>query len=159
MLAVLGLIVLAVAVAAIRHPDGRSANAGVITQRSPTATAPATTTPTRTVTDSVSPVTTSARPAPGKLPLVVLNNTTVHGLAQQARQTFETGGWAVTGTGNLTNDIASTCAYYDPNVSGAHAAALALQQQFPAIKRVQPKFAELPAGPIVVVLTPDYTTG
>ena len=94
-----------------------------------------------------------------RLPLVVLNNTTIQGLAEQARATFQAGGWTVTATGNLTNDILSTCAYYDPAVSGAQAAATALQAQFPAIKRVQPKFPELPAGPIVVVLTPDYTSG
>ena len=39
------------------------------------------------------------------------------------------------------------------------AAAQALQPQFPAIKRSKPKFAELPAGPVVVVLTPDYSAG
>ena len=31
--------------------------------------------------------------------------------------------------------------------------------QFPTIKRVREKFAELPAGPLVVVLTPDYSAG
>jgi hypothetical protein len=62
-------------------------------------------------------------------------------------------------SGNLTNDIISTCAYYDPDVSGAKAAAQALRTQFPVIQRVQPKFAELPSGPVVVVLTPDYLSG
>lgn len=95
----------------------------------------------------------------GRLPLVVLNDTTVTGLAQQAQQTFQAGGWTVSSVGNLTNDIISTCAYYDPTVTGAEAAATALRAQFPAIKRVQPKFAGLPAGPVVVVLTPDYTSG
>ena len=93
------------------------------------------------------------------VPLVVLNNTTIRGLAAQAADTFKAGGWTVTSTGNLTNDIVSTCAYYDPANYAAKAAALALQAQFPAIKRTEPKFAELPAGPIVVVLTPDYSTG
>jgi hypothetical protein len=63
----------------------------------------------------------------------------------------------VSSFGNYQNDILSTCAYYDPGVPGAQQAAQALQQQYPTIKRVQPKFAELPAGPIVVVLTPDYS--
>ena len=60
-----------------------------------------------------------------------------------------------------TNDILSTCAYYDPSVVGAQAAATALQAQFPAIKRVEPQFAELAAynSPIVVILTPDYPGG
>jgi len=90
------------------------------------------------------------------VPLVVLNNTTTSGLAQQAAQRFEDGGWTVTSYGNYQNDILSTCAYYDPNVAGAQAAAEALQRQYPTIKRVKEKFDGLPAGPIVVVLTPDY---
>ena len=39
----------------------------------------------------------------------------------------------------------------------AQAAAEALMQQFPAIKRTKEKFGALPAGPVVVVLTADYT--
>ena len=48
---------------------------------------------------------------------------------------------------NYQNDIVSTCAYYDPNVAGAKAAAQALQQQFPTIKRVVPKFAAAAGRP------------
>jgi hypothetical protein len=91
------------------------------------------------------------------MPLVVLNNTDQNGLAETAKAQFEAGGWTVSSTGNLVNDIISTCAYYDPNTSGAQAAATALMQQFPSIKRTAPKFAELPAGPVVVVLTTDYS--
>ncbi|WP_460605052.1 LytR C-terminal domain-containing protein [Jatrophihabitans fulvus] len=94
-----------------------------------------------------------------KLPLVVLNNTQQTGLASQAAQQFRGGGWTVTDTGNLVNDILSTCAYYDPSVDGSKAAAERLQQQFPAIQRVAERFPELPAGPIVVVLTSDYQPG
>jgi hypothetical protein len=93
-----------------------------------------------------------------QVPLVVLNNTTIHGLAAQAQQRFEAGGWTVTKTDNYQNEILSTCAYYDPSSAGAQAAATALQQQFPAIRRVKPKFDGLPAGPVVVVLTPDYSS-
>ncbi len=92
-----------------------------------------------------------------KLPLVVLNNTTVPGLAATARGRFEAGGWTVTNIGNLRGTILSTCAYYDPSQPTSRAVAVALQSQFPAIKRVAPKFADLPAGPIVVVLTSDYS--
>ncbi len=94
-----------------------------------------------------------------RLPLVVLNNTTTSGLATQAADSFRSGGWTVTDIGNLSNTIISTCAYYDPDVDGAEAAAKALRKQFPSIKRVTSKFPELPAGPIVVVLTPDYNGG
>jgi hypothetical protein len=86
-----------------------------------------------------------------------LNNTTVTGLAAAARTRFEAGGWTVTGIGNLTGNIASTCAYYDAAQPTGRAVALLLQAQFPAIKRVAPKFAELPPGPIVVLLTSDYS--
>ena len=95
----------------------------------------------------------------GALPLIVLNNTTISGLAQQAAQRFESGGWTVTRYGNLQNNILSTVAYYDPSVPTAKATALALQRQYPTIKRVVPKFPELPSGPIIVVLTPDYSPG
>jgi LytR cell envelope-related transcriptional attenuator len=90
---------------------------------------------------------------------VVLNNTTVNGLATQAATAFRAGGWTVTSIGNLSDDIISTCAYYDPSAAGAQAAAQALRTQFPAVKRAVPKFGGLPAGPIVVVLTSDYASG
>ena len=93
------------------------------------------------------------------MPLVVLNNTTTPGLAGVAAQRFKAGGWTVSDTGNLTNDIASTCAYFEAGNTQAEAAAKALQAQFPAIKRVREKFPDCPAGPVVVVLTPDYSAG
>ncbi|MEP7019877.1 MAG: LytR C-terminal domain-containing protein [Pseudonocardiales bacterium] len=153
-LATLGVGVLVIALIALRSPNGRGPVAKVAaTTKATTSTSPASSKSTS------KPATTTAQttPASGKLPLVVLNNTQTAGLAGQAKDRFETGGWTVTGTGTLSNDIASTCAYYDPASPGAQAAARALQTQFPAIKRVMPKFAELPAGPIVVVLTSDYS--
>jgi len=88
----------------------------------------------------------------------VLNNTTTTGLAQEASKRFERGGWTVTKYDNYQNDIISTCAYYDPDVSGARAAAQALREQYPTIKRVEPQFSELSSwnSPVVVILTPDY---
>jgi LytR cell envelope-related transcriptional attenuator len=94
----------------------------------------------------------SVRPVP-KQPLIVLNNTTISGLAKSARARLQRGGWAVSAVGNLRNTIVSSCAYYDPANPNARAAAQALVTQFPAIKRVKERFAELPRGPIVVVLT------
>jgi hypothetical protein len=90
--------------------------------------------------------------------LVVLNNTTTTHLAVDAADLFEGAGWTVSYTGNYTNNIVSTCAYYDPSVPGAEDAAKLLQQEFPAIVRVKPKFSGLRAGPIVVVLTSDFKT-
>ena len=88
---------------------------------------------------------------------MVLNNTTRTGLADTAAGRFRSGGWTVSSTGNLINDIISTCAYYDTSVPSYKTAAAALMAQFPAIKRIAPKFTGLPAGPIVVVLTADYS--
>jgi hypothetical protein len=173
LIAVLGIAVLVIAVFALRHPHNKATAAGTATT---TQTVPA---PSSTLnsgeTSGGSAGGTSTPPSssssgssgsPVPLPLkkaitlIVLNNTSHTGLAQQASLSFEHGGWQVTSfADNYHNDIASTAAYYDPSIARAHAAALALQKQFPAIKRVVPKFTGLPAGPVVVVLDPDYTAG
>jgi uncharacterized protein YejL (UPF0352 family) len=156
-------------VIALHSPNGHGTHAAVgatsaASTPTPAPSSSATPTPKPTPTK---PSTSTHRPAPhtsssstapaAKLPLVVLNNTTTTGLAQVARTRFEAGGWTVTSIGNLVNNIISTCAYYDPAQAGALAAARALQAQFPTITRVEPKFAQLPPGPIVVVLTSDYS--
>ena len=171
-LAVVGVVVLIVAVVALRDPRsdgpqnagrsvGVSATAGTPSSARTTPKASPTPTPTRTGTTSAPPVnlgssSSSAEAAAKSVPLVVLNNTTVAGLARTAATRFENGGWTVTSSGNLSNNIISTCAYYDPSSTGAKAAAEALMAQYPTIKRVAPKFDGLPSGPVVVVLTPDY---
>jgi hypothetical protein len=92
------------------------------------------------------------------IPLVVLNDTSTTHLAADAADLFKQAGWKVTSAEDYRNNIASTCAYYDPNVAGAQAAAELLKSEFPAIVRVKPKFVGLVAGPIVVVLTSDFKT-
>ena len=171
---VLGILLFIVVIAALHHPKGRQAQpvTSIPTNSSddtavPSASRTATKSPTATTTKP-SPTATSTSPAPstsapttsastnGKLPLVVLNNTSST-TATTAAGRFTAGGWTVTSTSTFSGDILSTAAYYDPDVSGAQAAALALQKQFPAIQRVKEKFDGLPAGPIVVVLTSDYS--
>lgn len=158
----LGLAVLLIAIVALREPKGhvaangtpssvgKQSTTGTSAHRSSTPAKRSGSTPPRRG-DAQSSV------AAKSFPLIVLNNTTVQGLAKRAAKLFETGGWTVTRYDNYQNDILSTCAYFDPSVRGAKAAAEALQQQFPTIRRVKPRFAELPSGPIVVVLTPDYS--
>ena len=162
--AVLGVAVLVVAIIALRHPQGHTARAGAptasptrntVTAR-PSSSSAAPSTPAPSTPSSPSTSASPSVPAGGKVPLIVLNQTSTIGLAAKAGATFQAGGWTVSSVGSLRNDVISTTAYYDPTVAGAQAAAEALQVQFPAIKRVLPKFAELPAGPIVVVLTSDY---
>jgi hypothetical protein len=159
-LAVLGLVVAVVAVVALRHPNGRQARPVALRTTSTTtitATAPTPTPSTSPSASATSTVSTSTSASAHSVPLVVLNSTSIQGLADTASQRFESAGWTVTWSGNLTNDILSTCAYYDPSDPANEAAAQQLQQQFPEIKRVKERFAELPPGPIIVVLTTDYS--
>ncbi|MGH3494614.1 MAG: LytR C-terminal domain-containing protein [Sciscionella sp.] len=170
-LALLGVLVLVVAIVALRDPKGHSPNAGSTVpgtsgthSTSGKHSAPGTrtpsggrTTPSTRSTPKTAPGTDSA--SARKLPLVVLNNTTTTGLAEGAAERFRAGGWTVTKYANYQNNIISTCAYYDPDVTGAQASAEALRAQFPTIKRVLPQFSELSSygSPIVVILTPDYS--
>lgn len=169
-LAMLGVAVLVVAVIAISEPKDatkntaadRSSGAGTATRVAPSSNASSKAPPKSTprsggTSGSRGGDDTSSSSAAKDVPLVVLNNTTVSGLAKTAADRFRNGGWTVNDTGNLQNDILSTCAYYDPSDAAAEKAARALRRQFPTIKRVQPKFPELPNGPLVVVLTPDYS--
>jgi hypothetical protein len=162
----LGVAVLVVAIIALREPNGHVAakvGSSSVGKRTSSSPRPSPTpskhsrsaAPRRGDTKSTS----SAGASVKDVPLVVLNNTTVTGLAQRAAQRFEQGGWKVTSYSNYQNDIVSTCAYYDPADAGAKAAAEALQAQYPTIKRVKERFAELPQAPVVVVLTPDYSEG
>ena len=158
-----GIVVLGVAILAVREPKGHVPAAQSQTGSASSVAKQSATSPSKHASSS----SRASAPDPNShassavkgVPLVVLNNTTIHGLATQATHRFEAGGWTVTRSGNLTNDILSTCAYYEPSDAAAEAAAKALRAQFPTIKRVEPKFAELPAGPVVVVLTPDYSAG
>ena len=165
-LAVIGVVVAVVAVVALQHPNGRQAKPVSLKTSTSTVTATATKTTTKTPPPS-RPTSPTAPPSSAAgsstssghpIPLAVLNTTSINGLADTAKQQFEAGGWTVTSTGNYTNDILSTCAYYDPSDPANQQQAEQLQQQFPSIKRVKERFPELPAGPIVVVLTSDYSS-
>jgi hypothetical protein len=164
LLLVLGLVLAFFAYSALGHPHGRQA--GLLR---PLTSAPA-----------VAPGTAAAGERPAGLqsqagsqgqvvgaaghgatgtPVIVLDNTGRPSLARSATTLFQRAGWTVTETSTFDGDILSTAAYYDPMTTGAQAAAEALQVQFPAIQRVRPKFDGLPQGPIVVVLTYDYSQG
>jgi hypothetical protein len=166
LLAALGVVVLVIAIIALRQPNGHQAalHTSAVAQSSSIAPSTASAAPTSTAPASSSSAPASSTPASStssaslqSVPLIVLNSTNKTGLADTAAGRFKAGGWTVSSTGNLVNNIISTCAYYDPNVPNAQAAATALRAQFPAIKRVVAKFDGLPAGPIVVVLTSDYS--
>jgi hypothetical protein len=157
LIAVLGIAVLIVAVIALRHPRQAATAAGSDTRKS-TPSAPNSVIPSTSTSTSPS-VSGSNGTVTGSQPLIVLNQTTTPDLAAQAAQRFRSGGWRVTSTEeNYQNDVITTTAYYDPNVSGARQAANALQKQFSTIHRVAARFPQLPPGPVVVVLTTDYSS-
>ena len=132
LLAVLGVVVLVIAIIALRQPNGHQAalhtsgvaESSVASARPPRARRRRRAAARRAPASSSSAAPTSSasldvRPStPLKaVPLVVLNNTNKTGLADTAAGRFRAGGWTVTSTGNLVNNIISTCAYYDPNVA------------------------------------------
>ena len=157
-LTIVGLGVAAVALIALQRPGGRQASSetGPVTASLPASAArsarPSSARPRTTPAHVIPPAPALASP----LPLIVLNNTASAGAQNVAQQEFEKGGWTVSYVSTLDNQILSTCVYYDPAIPNALAAARRLQQQFPTIKRVVPRFAELPPGPLVVVLTSDF---
>ncbi len=138
-----------------------TAKASASASRTSSSTTPSksTSAPASTASSSTSTRTSSGAStgAVAKVALVVANNTGAAGLAESAANRFEAAGWTVTQWVNFTGDILSTCAYYDPSVTGSEAAATELQKEFPTIKRVKERFDGLPSAPIVVVLTTDYS--
>jgi hypothetical protein len=87
------------------------------------------------------------------LPVLVLNNSRVKGLADRSAAKFRAGGWPVSGTGNYSGGVISrTTIYYAP---GQLASAQRFAKQF-AIPRVIPRFSGLPGSGLTVVLTRDY---
>ena len=154
----LGIVVLVVAVLALRHPTSKSTGTVSTTSSRPPSSTSTKHTASAPASHASSHASSSAAANPKALPLVVLNNTKVTHLASDAADLFRQAGWKVTSFGNYKNNILSTCAYYDPNVAGAKEAAALLQSEFGDILRTKPKFSGLPAGPIVVVLTSNFTT-
>jgi hypothetical protein len=159
-----GLGLGAVALVALQHPNGRVAPRSTLSQTgaepavSGTATPKASSTTASTSpkpTKSATPTATATKAA--HLSLVVLSNTGSRAIADTAAGRFRDGGWTISSTGLFDGDILSSVAYYDPSVPDAEKDALALQAQYPAIKRVKQRFDGLPEGPIIVVLTNDYS--
>ena len=87
------------------------------------------------------------------VPVTVLNNSRITGLADRAATRFRAGGWPVTLTGNFRGQIPVTTVYYDP---GMQASAQAFADAFEGIVRVRPRLDTLPARGVVVVLTREF---
>lgn len=94
-----------------------------------------------------------ARPVAAEVPVIVLNNSRIAGLADIAAAVFRDGGWPVARTGNFRGRIPSTTVYYE---AGQEAAARSFAARFDEVVRVRPRFATLPARGLVVVVTRDF---
>ncbi|MDX6229984.1 MAG: hypothetical protein QOI76_3374 [Frankiales bacterium] len=103
-----------------------------------------------TAKPTAKPTTAPPPPVAVKAPLLVLNNSRIHGLAEVGKATFSKGGWTVVGTGNYTGRLPETTVFYSP---GFNAAAQTLARQFPTITAIQPRPAGVPGSALTVVLT------
>lgn len=87
------------------------------------------------------------------VPVLVLNNSRIPGLARRAASAFGAGGWPVRGTGNYTGRIPVTTVYYP---AGLEAAARQFAARYPAVRRVLPRPASLPGSGLTVVVTREF---
>lgn len=162
-LIVVGVLAAVFAIISLGHPHGRQAASEQTGTRTITISSTPGSTPSSppaSSSSSSSSKSSSSSSSPSdSVPhadVYILNNSTRDGLAARTATAFRAKGWKVVGTATYSNTILSSCAYYDPSNAKNLRAALSLQGEFPGIKRVQPRFAELPGYPIVVVLNADY---
>ena len=98
----------------------------------------------------------SPPPAPAAvapvLPVTVLNNSRVAGLADRAAARLRAGGWPTPVVGNFRGRVARTTVYW---AFGQQASAVRLARQF-GVGRVAPRFAGLPGRGLTLVVTRDY---
>lgn len=99
-----------------------------------------------------SPAASAASAAPVREPVLVINNSRIHDLAQRAASRFSAAGWPVKGIDSVSGRIRQTTVYYLP---GQEEQARAFAAQF-GISRVLPRLPQLPGTGLTVVVTRDY---
>jgi len=155
-LAGVGLLVVAFLLLSKAEPKGTPT---VSPPLAPAASTAATTDPTASPTPSPTPRPTPsptpvASPKPvvaPVVPLLVLNNSKISGLADRAATKFRNGGWPVRDTGNYRGRLATSTIYYPV---GQRASAERFAKQFGV--RVLPRFDTLPGSGMTVVVTRDF---
>jgi len=119
------------------------------TPAAPPATAPA------QVPPAAAPPSPAAAPPSLVVPVLVLNNSRITGLADRAARDLEAGGWPVRETGNSGGRIRATTVYYPP---GQEDSARELARRFPKVLRVLPRLPNLPGEGLTLVVTRDYVS-
>ncbi len=127
----------------------------------PTLSATAQATPSASASLSASPSASpdaslsATPPAVDKVPVVVLNQTGISGLAAQFQKELEAGGWTVAGIDDFRGNVPATTVYFPP---GMRPAAKALMEQFPQIGRIRPAFSGISTTQLTVILGKDFPT-
>jgi hypothetical protein len=105
------------------------------------------------------PTPTPSRTAAARVPLTVLNNSVIRGLADRAATAVQARGWQVAQVGNFAGQLPATTVYYSPGNAGEEAAARELAREFPQVSQVLPRYEGLPPTPagIVLVVTKDWS--
>jgi LytR cell envelope-related transcriptional attenuator len=99
--------------------------------------------------------------APVRVPVTVLNSTTINGLAATVAATVAAGGWETPAVGAYTaDDVAASTVFFTEGDENQRQAAVQLIEQFPQLQGPTPRFFELPADVqapgLVVVTTGDW---
>ncbi len=111
--------------------------------------------PTPQPTVEVTPTPTPT-PAPVEMvPVIVLNQTSVSGLAAAFQAQLEAGGWTVAGIDDFRGNVPATTVYFPP---GLRPVAKALMAQFPEIGRIRPAFPGISTTQLTVILSKDFPT-
>jgi len=151
--ALLGVILLAFGIISLTNttedPSTNSQETDAVTQP-PAATTAVSTRPA---------LTTSTVPtAPAVLPVTVLNNSPVEGLAARVAEVLEAGGWPIAELLNYDETQAeATTVYFTPGNAAEETAAQALIAQFPEITGgAEPRFEGLAGSGLTVAAVGDW---
>jgi hypothetical protein len=152
-----------------RPPEGRPPGAapGSSTTASPSRSGPPGTPTTQSSgpagtqpppTSPPAAATTPAGPTAPRAPLTVLNNSRVSGLGEQVADQARRKEWRVAQVGNFAGRIPVSTIYFTPGDAAGERAAQQFAAEFPAVRRVFPRYVGLPATPagIVLVVTRDW---
>lgn len=157
-LAVVGTILLVFGLVSLigNTPDPPTSDAASTT----TAGSSTTQTTTRTTTRSVPTPTTTlpTQPTPTLLPVTVVNNSTLDGLAALVAGVLETNGWEIETLLNYSEtQIDATTAFYTPGDAAQEAAAQSMIAQFPEIAGgAEPRFDGLAGEGLTLAVVGDW---
>jgi LytR cell envelope-related transcriptional attenuator len=140
----------------VARVTGNGAAASVTSARPPAAATSAR--PPAAITPTTAAVTTKAAPILDKstVPVRVLNNSTVSGLAAQTAKTLESDGWTVGETGNYSDgSVSATTVYFTSSSPTEKQAATEIAATLGVT--AEPRFAGIvsaPPGVIVIITAP-----